>query len=121
MGTVKNMAEVGIRALKQNASAVVSEAAGGETVTITDRGRPVAQTTAIPVSRLVLWSMPEGLDEFAARWWIFPRRNEVGMYPPCRPRCATRRVAEGGVHGRGSQHGHRGLQVPVGRRADVLR
>lgn len=51
MGTVKNMAEVGIRALKQNASAVVSEAAGGETVTITDRGRPVAQTTAIPVSR----------------------------------------------------------------------
>ncbi|MGV9671830.1 type II toxin-antitoxin system Phd/YefM family antitoxin [Gordonia sp. NPDC003504] len=42
------MSEVGIRALKQNASAVVAEAAAGETVTITDRGRPVAQTTAIP-------------------------------------------------------------------------
>jgi len=49
---MKHMSEVGIRALKQNASAVVSEAAGGETVTITDRGRPVAQMTAIPVSRL---------------------------------------------------------------------
>jgi prevent-host-death family protein len=44
--------EVGIRALKQNASAVVAEAASGETVTITDRGRPVAQMTAIPKSRL---------------------------------------------------------------------
>lgn len=42
----------GIRALKQNASAVVAEAAGGETVVITDRGRPVAQLTAIPASRL---------------------------------------------------------------------
>lgn len=46
------MSEVGIRALKQNASAVVAEAAAGETVTITDRGRPVAQMTAIPKSRL---------------------------------------------------------------------
>lgn len=46
------MSEVGIRALKQNASAVVAEAAAGETVTITDRGRPVARMTAIPSSRL---------------------------------------------------------------------
>lgn len=45
------MSEVGIRALKQNASAVVAEAAG-ETVTIPDRGRAVAQLTAIPKSRL---------------------------------------------------------------------
>jgi len=46
------MGTVGIRALKQNASAVVAEAAAGETVTITDRGRPVAQLTPIPASRL---------------------------------------------------------------------
>ncbi|MEP9392378.1 type II toxin-antitoxin system prevent-host-death family antitoxin [Gordonia sp. VNQ95] len=46
------MSEVGIRALKQNASAVVAAAAAGETVTITDRGRPVAQMTAIPASPL---------------------------------------------------------------------
>jgi len=46
------MTQVGIRALKQNASAVVAHAAAGETVTITDRGRPVAQLTAIPSSRL---------------------------------------------------------------------
>jgi prevent-host-death family protein len=46
------MTEVGIRALKQNASAVVAHAVAGETVTITDRGRPVAQLTAIPASPL---------------------------------------------------------------------
>lgn len=49
---MKHMAEVGIRALKQNASAVVAEAAAGETVTITDRGRPVAQLTPIATSPL---------------------------------------------------------------------
>ena len=49
---MKHMATVGIRALKQNASAVVADAVAGETVTITDRGRPVAQLTAIPASRL---------------------------------------------------------------------
>ena len=46
------MREVGIRALKQNASEVVAHAAAGETITITDRGRPVVQMTAIPSSPL---------------------------------------------------------------------
>ena len=46
------MAHVGIRALKQNASAVVAGVAAGQSVTITDRGRPVARMTAIPASRL---------------------------------------------------------------------
>ena len=46
------MSQVGIRALKQNASAVVAGVAAGENVTITDRGRPVARMTAIPASRL---------------------------------------------------------------------
>lgn len=45
------MSEVGIRALKQNASAVVAAAAAGVTITITDRGRPVAQLTPIPAGR----------------------------------------------------------------------
>lgn len=46
------MSEIGIRALKQNASAVVAEAAAGEVVTITLRGRPVARMTAMPSSRI---------------------------------------------------------------------
>ena len=43
---------MGIRALKQNASAVVAKAAAGEIVTITSRGRPMALMTPIPKSRL---------------------------------------------------------------------
>ena len=46
------MTEVGIRALKQNASAVVAEVAAGEIVTITDRGRPVARMIPIRGSNL---------------------------------------------------------------------
>lgn len=45
---MKHMSEVGIRALKQNASTVVAEAAGGETVIITDRGRPPPRLFAYP-------------------------------------------------------------------------
>lgn len=41
------MGTVGIRELKQNASAIVARAAQGETVTITDRGVPVARLTGI--------------------------------------------------------------------------
>ena len=37
------MARVGIRELKQNASAVVRRVAAGEPVEITERGRPVAR------------------------------------------------------------------------------
>ena len=46
------MKTVGVRALKQNASAVVADAAAGEIITITDRGRPVAQLVPLQASRL---------------------------------------------------------------------
>ncbi len=46
------MTRVGIRELKQNASAVIAEVANGEVVTVTDRGRPVAQITPLPSSPL---------------------------------------------------------------------
>jgi prevent-host-death family protein len=46
------MKTVGVRALKQNASAVVADAAAGTVVTITDRGRPVAQLIPLPSSHL---------------------------------------------------------------------
>jgi prevent-host-death family protein len=44
------MKTVGIRALKQNASSVVADASAGEVVTITDRGRAVAQLIPLPAS-----------------------------------------------------------------------
>lgn len=50
------MDEIGIRALKQNASAVVARVAAGEILVITDRGRPVAQLSPIrdtPLARML--------------------------------------------------------------------
>lgn len=44
--------EVGIRALKQNASEVVARVAAGEELTVTDRGRPVARLVPLPRSPL---------------------------------------------------------------------
>lgn len=70
------MTEVGIRALKQNASAVVAEAVAGETVTITDRGRPVAQLTALPTSRL-----RQLVESGRAR----PARGRLSDLPPPAP------------------------------------
>jgi prevent-host-death family protein len=46
------MTTVGVRALKQNASTVIAEAIAGEVVTITERGRPIAQLIPLPAGRL---------------------------------------------------------------------
>lgn len=46
------MTEIGIRALKQNASAVVARVAAGESIVVTDRGRPVAQLSPVASDRL---------------------------------------------------------------------
>ena len=73
---MKNVIEVGIRALKQNASAVVAQASRGEAITITDRGRPVAQLTAIPSSRL-----PQLIASGLAR----PARRPIGRLPAPEP------------------------------------
>ena len=44
------METVGIRALKQNASAVVAEVRQGKTYAVTDRGQPAALLTPIPAT-----------------------------------------------------------------------
>ena len=46
------MESVGIRELRQNASQVVARAAAGEVITITDRGRPVAQMSPLASSSI---------------------------------------------------------------------
>ena len=69
--------EVGIRALKQNASAVVARAAAGEIITITDRGRPVAQLTPLRRGRLA-----ELIDAGLAA----PATTAVRALPPPLPR-----------------------------------
>lgn len=70
------MSEVGIRALKQNASAVVASASAGQTVIITDRGRAVAQLTAIPTSRLL---------QLIASGKARPPRRDISALPATEP------------------------------------
>ncbi len=66
------MVEIGIRALKQNASGVVADAAAGEVVTITLRGRPVARMTAIAASQL---------EELVASGRARPARGDIRDLP----------------------------------------
>ena len=80
------MKTVGIRALKQNASAVVADAAEGEIVTITDRGRPVAQLVPVPSSRL------EAL--VAAGRARLATRSFAGLAAPAKRRRGRRRLSE---------------------------
>ncbi|WP_022881206.1 type II toxin-antitoxin system Phd/YefM family antitoxin [Gryllotalpicola ginsengisoli] len=70
------MTEVGIRALKQNASAVIADVAQGQTVTITDRGRPVARLSPLPSSPL---------DDLAAAGRIRRGRGRVADLPAPEP------------------------------------
>ena len=70
------MSEVGILALKRNASAVVAQAAAGETITITDRGRAVARLTRIPSSRL---------EELTAAGRARRPRRDIATLQPPRP------------------------------------
>ncbi|GAA4848596.1 hypothetical protein GCM10023221_29660 [Luteimicrobium xylanilyticum] len=61
------MTTVGIRALKQNASAVIAQVERGETVTVTDRGRRVAQIVPLRSSLL---------DELVASGEARPARTD---------------------------------------------
>ena len=80
------MSEVGIRALKQNASAVVAAAAGGEEVTITDRGRPVAVMVPLAGSRL---------EALVAADRVRPARRRLSdLSPPPRRRRGQRRLSD---------------------------
>lgn len=68
------MVTVGIRALKQNASAVVADATRGEVVIITDRGKPVAQLVPLPAGRLA--------ELVAAGRARMPKRSLGGLRAP---------------------------------------
>ncbi|MEO8509762.1 MAG: type II toxin-antitoxin system prevent-host-death family antitoxin [Chloroflexota bacterium] len=48
------MDRIGIRELRQNASEYIRRAAQGETIEVTDRGRPVARLSPLPKAESVL-------------------------------------------------------------------
>jgi prevent-host-death family protein len=54
------MNKVGIRELSQNASAVIKRVAGGETVEVTERGRPVARIVPLQAAGPLAQMFAEG-------------------------------------------------------------
>jgi prevent-host-death family protein len=86
---MSHMERVGVRELRREASAILRRVAAGETVEVTDRGRPVA---------VLLRSMPTGLDRLEREGLLRraegdlldlePVRLPPGALPP------SRRVAE---------------------------
>lgn len=79
------MASVGIRELKQNASAVVARAAAGETVVVTDRGRAVAQLGPLPGATL---------QDRVAQGLVRPPLRPFGTLPPPLPANGGRPLSE---------------------------
>ncbi|MDK1010195.1 MAG: type II toxin-antitoxin system prevent-host-death family antitoxin [Actinomycetota bacterium] len=71
------MSEVGIRALKQNASKVVARAKAGESITITEHGKPVARLVPIRKNRI---------EELIEAGLATPPTRRLSDLPPPAPR-----------------------------------
>ena len=67
---------VGIRELKQNASEVIRRVKAGESVTVTERGEPVAVINPIRLSRM---------EELIAAGLLRPPTGDRHALPPPRP------------------------------------
>jgi prevent-host-death family protein len=69
------MVRVGVRELKQNASAVLRRVIGGESVEVTERGRPVALIVPLPA--------PDDLiDRLIAQGLARPAKGSLSDLPP---------------------------------------
>lgn len=69
------MGRVGVRELKQNASAVIERVRKGEVVDVTVRGEPVARLTPIRKDESVL-------DQLIARGEATPATKSIDDLPP---------------------------------------
>lgn len=68
------MARVGVRELRQQASALLRRVEAGETIEVTDRGRPVAVLAPLPESG--------ALDRLRTAGDLSPARGAISDLPP---------------------------------------
>ena len=80
------MVRAGIRELRQNASALIRRVVAGETVEITDRGRPVARI--VPLVR------QSPLDQLIAEGRATPARGDLLDVKPIKPVPGKRRLSD---------------------------
>ncbi|HLB43762.1 MAG TPA: type II toxin-antitoxin system prevent-host-death family antitoxin [Candidatus Limnocylindrales bacterium] len=82
------MARIGIRELRQNASEYVRRAEKGETIEVTDRGRPVAQLAPLPQPQSII-------DRWIAEGKATPAQGDVlELGPPPPPTPGARSLSE---------------------------
>ena len=70
------MKAIGVRELRRDASAILRRVAAGETIQVTDRGRPVA---------LMVRAMPDGLERLEAEGMIRQGEGDLLSIEPVRP------------------------------------
>ncbi len=82
------MKRVGIRELRQNASEYVRRAGAGETLEVTDRGRPVARLAPLPKAESML-------DRLIAEGKATPATADLlDLGPPLPPTPGARPLSE---------------------------
>lgn len=74
------MERVGVRELRRDASAILRRVAAGETVEVTDRGRPVA---------VLLKTMPSGLARLEREGLVRPAQADLAELVPVQPPAGT--------------------------------
>jgi len=70
---MSHMNKVGVRELRREASAILRRVAAGETIEVTDRGRPVG---------VILKSMPSGLARLEREGLIRPAEGDLLRVKP---------------------------------------
>jgi prevent-host-death family protein len=75
---MSHMERIGIRELRQNASEYVRRAEAGETIEVTDRGRPVARLSPLPKGETLI-------DRLIAEGKMTPATRDWRTLPPPAP------------------------------------
>jgi antitoxin (DNA-binding transcriptional repressor) of toxin-antitoxin stability system len=73
---MSHMDRIGVRELRRDASAILRRVAAGETIQVTDRGRPVA---------LMVRALPDGLERLEAEGMIRHGSGDLRSIRPARP------------------------------------
>ncbi len=85
---MSHMDRIGIRELRQNASEYVRRAEAGETIEVTDRGRPVARLAPLPKGESVL-------ERLIADGTVTAATADLeSLGPPLEPRRGARPLSE---------------------------
>lgn len=82
------MIRIGVRELRQNASAVLRRVIGGESVEVTARGRPVALLVPVP-------EPDDVIDRLVSQGLARPAKGNLSeLPPPLQPEPGTRLPSE---------------------------